>query len=216
MNHSPATRVLLTCGLISGPLYLLIGFAQALTREGFDMRRHPLSMLSNGDLGWIQVCNFLLTGALVIAGAIGVRRALHPGRAGTWGPILFAGYGVGLLGAGLFSADPGAGFPPGATLEATGLSTGGLLHFVFGAIGFYSLIAACFVFARRFSGLGRRGWMSYSIFSGVFFLVAFVAIASGQMAPLFMLSLYAAVVWVSIWHALLNRELLRSAAPPAR
>jgi hypothetical membrane protein len=206
MERFPHTRTLLAAGLISGPLYLLVGFAQAFLREGFDVRRHPLSMLSNGDLGWIQVCNFVITGLLVMAGAIGVRRALHPGRAGTWGPILFMVYGVGLIGAGLFAADPGNGFPPGAP-AATGLSTHGLLHFVFGALGFYSLIAACFVFARRFAGLGRRGWLVYSIFTGVFFLASFMAIASGQQAPVFMLSLYAAVAWSSIWYALLNRSL---------
>jgi hypothetical membrane protein len=211
MDRSPHTRTLLVCGMISGPLYLLVGFAQAFLREGFDVRRHPLSMLSNGDLGWIQVCNFLITGLLVIAGAIGVRRALHPGRAGTWGPILFIAYGIGLIGAGLFAADPGNGFPPG-TAPASALSIHGILHFVFGALGFYSLIAACFVFARRFAGLGRRGWMVYSIFTGVFFLAAFMAIASGQQAPVFMLSLYAAVAWISIWHALLNRLLLNEMA----
>jgi hypothetical protein len=49
-----------------------------------------------------------------------------------------------LLGAGIFYADPGRGFPVGT--EATqGISRSGLLHFVFGGIGFYALIAACFV-----------------------------------------------------------------------
>lgn len=211
MSRSAHTRTLLACGMISGPLYLVVGFAQALLREGFDVRRHPLSMLSNGDLGWVQVCNFLITGLLVIAGAWGVRQALHPGRAGTWGPILFAGYGIGLIGAGLFAADPGNGFPPGAP-PATTISTRGLLHFIFGAVAFYALIAACFVFARRFAGLGWRGWQVYSIFTGVFFLVTFMAIASGQTAPFFMLSLYAGVTWISIWHALLHRLLLKETA----
>jgi hypothetical protein len=206
--NSNTTRILLTCGLISGPLYLLLGFAQALTREGFDMRRHPLSMLSNGDLGWIQVLNFLVSGALVVAAAIGVRRVLRGGRAGTWGPILLAAYGLGMIGAGIFRADPGAGFPPG-TPGATTISTAGLLHFIVAAVGFYALIAACFVFARRFAAQGRRGWMAYSIFSGVFFLVAFMALASGQTASFFMLFLYAAVVWVSIWLAALHSSLLK-------
>jgi hypothetical protein len=204
--NTDTTRVLLTCGLISGPLYLLVGFAQALTREGFDMRRHPLSMLSNGDLGWIQVLNFLVTGALVVAGAIGVRRLLRGSRGGTWGPILLGIYGLGVIGAGLFPADPGFGFPPGAP-DPTTLSTSGILHFAVAGLGFYALIAACFVFARRFASLGQRGWMGYSILSGVFFLVAFMGLASGQTAPIFMLALYAAVVWVSIWHAALNWSL---------
>lgn len=39
-----------------------------LTGEGFDMRRHALSLLSNGDLGWIQVA-ISRSGVPVIAGA---------------------------------------------------------------------------------------------------------------------------------------------------
>ena len=70
------TKSLLTAGAIAGPVYLIVGLAQAFTRPGFDITRHALSLLSNGDLGWIQVTNFLVSGLLVIAGAIGMRRAL--------------------------------------------------------------------------------------------------------------------------------------------
>ena len=70
--------------------------------------------MSNGSLGWIQVGSFIVSGLLVIAGAVGMRQRLHPGRAGTWGPILLALYGLGLIGAGIFVADPMDGFPPGS------------------------------------------------------------------------------------------------------
>jgi len=209
---STSTRALLACGAAAGPIYVVVGLAQALTREGFDMRRHALSLLSNGDLGWIQVANFLVSGLLVLAGAWGVRRALHPGRTGTWGPILFAGYGVGLLGAAFFKADPGLGFPPGTPMQGTGISTHGLLHFVFGAIGFYSLIAACFVFARRFSAARERGWLVFSLVTGVFFFVSFGAIASGNGSPAVVLSLYAAIFLAWAWHALLSLKLRNEAA----
>jgi hypothetical protein len=69
------TRLLLTGGVMAGPIYILIGLAQILTRAGFDVTRHPLSMMSLGDLGWIQIANFIVTGLLVIAGAIGLRQA---------------------------------------------------------------------------------------------------------------------------------------------
>jgi hypothetical membrane protein len=67
------------------PAWLVVSLVQAFTRPGFNLRRHAISMLSLGDLGWIQVTNFVLTGLLSIALAIGMRRALHPGRAGTVG-----------------------------------------------------------------------------------------------------------------------------------
>jgi len=76
-----------------------------LTRPGFDIRRHAVSQLSLGDLGWVQITNFILSGLLVIACAVGMRRALHEGRAGTWGPLLVGAYGLGLVAAGVFVAD---------------------------------------------------------------------------------------------------------------
>lgn len=56
--------------------------AQVLTRDGFDLSRHPLSELSLGDLGWVQIANFVPTGLLAISFALGARRVLYPGRGG--------------------------------------------------------------------------------------------------------------------------------------
>ncbi|TDF95481.1 DUF998 domain-containing protein [Paenibacillus piri] len=67
---------LLVCAAIAGPIYIIVGLAQILTREGFDMTRHPLSLMSTGDLGWIQITKFILTGFLVVIGAIGLRRTV--------------------------------------------------------------------------------------------------------------------------------------------
>jgi hypothetical protein len=89
------------------------------------------------------------------------------------------------------------------------LSTDGLLHFVFGAVGFYALIAACFVFARRFTGQGERGWAATSATTGVVFFVSFAAIASGSPAAATMLAFYGAVAWVWIWHSALSFRLAR-------
>jgi len=203
-----ATRKLLAGGVAAGPLYVVLGAAQALTRDGFDMRRHPLSLLSNGDLGWIQIATFIVAGVLALAGALGVRRLLHPGRGGTWGPILLALWGIGLIGAGIFVADPGAGFPPGVVVEEGAMSRSGMLHFVFGAVAFYALIAACLVFARRFHGLGERGWALYSLVTGIGFLVVFGGIASGAASSALMLSFYAAVAWIWGWHTAVLARLM--------
>ena len=196
-------QALFCAGIAAGPLYLLTGFIQALTREGFDMRRHALSLLSNGDLGWIQIANFLVSGSFVITGAVGVRCVLKGAMGGTWGPLLLGIYGLGLIGAGIFVADPGRGFPPGAPMQSTGMSRDGMLHFVFGGIGFYGLIAACFVFARRFLKLRRMGWAAYSVLTGGLFFASFAAIASGSTATVIMLGFYVAVAWIWLWHSAL-------------
>jgi Protein of unknown function (DUF998) len=90
-------RALLACGVVAGPLFLAAGLIQAFTREGFDLRRHPLSLLSLGELGWIQIANFVVTGLLCVACAVGMGRVLGPGRGGTWGPLLVGAFGVGLV-----------------------------------------------------------------------------------------------------------------------
>src|SRR5260370_15254348 len=95
-----------------------------------------LSLLANGDLGWIQVTNLVLTGLLVGAFAVGMRRALSAGLGRTCGPILLGVYGVGLIRAGFFTADPAFGFPPGTEASTHTISWHGLLHIVTAGIGF--------------------------------------------------------------------------------
>ena len=45
------TKALLACGVIAGPLFMVVSLVQAFTRPGFDLKRHAISMLSLGDLG---------------------------------------------------------------------------------------------------------------------------------------------------------------------
>jgi hypothetical protein len=67
--------------LACGSLLMLGSLTQAATRAGFDLQRRAVSMLSLGEIGWTQVLNFVVCGALIVARATGVRRASHPGRA---------------------------------------------------------------------------------------------------------------------------------------
>ncbi len=180
MMTAKLTRALLACGVVAGPLYILVGVIEMLIRPGFDLRRHSLSLLSNGEGGWIHVAMLVTTGLLTIAGALGVRRVLRGERGGTWGPALIGLYGLGLIGAGAFVADPALGFPPGTPPDANAISWHGLMHFVAGGIGFLGLIAACFVFARHLAAHKQRGWAAYSIATGVLFFAAFFGIATGS------------------------------------
>lgn len=139
------TGPLLVLGAAAGPLYIGVGALEALTRPGFSLAHHDLSLLSNGALGWVHSTLLVLTGVLVIAGAVGIGRAA-PGS--VWGPRLLAVYGAGLCGAGAFRADPMSGFPPGtAAGPPAHVTWHGNLHFVTGAIAFLALIAACVISA---------------------------------------------------------------------
>jgi hypothetical protein len=164
-------RRLLGCCIIAGPLFVMTSLAQAFTRTGFDLGRHPISLLSLGSLGWIQVANFVVSGVLYMVGAVGFRDALRPGRGSTWAPRLVAITGVGLIVAGVFSADAGAGFPPGAPAGAPAMSWHGVLHEVGFGLSFVGALAACGVFARRYAALGRRGWAVAAIATVVAVLI---------------------------------------------
>jgi hypothetical protein len=203
-----ATRALLTCGVVAGPLYVVTALIQSLTRPGFDLLHHDVSLLSNGDLGWIQITNFLVTGLLVIACAFGMRRVLHGSRAATWGPLLMGIYGLGLIGAGIFVADPMNGFPPGTPAGAYTISGHGLMHFVSGGLGFIALIVACFVFARRFAALAQRGWAAYSVATGVFFFASFVGIASGSAQAPIVIGFWIGVILAFAWIAVMAARLM--------
>lgn len=158
------TRRLLAGGLAAGPVFAGVVAAQAFTRTGFDLTRHPLSLLALGPWGWIQTLNFLVTGLLLIGLGAGLRRALPPGRGTTWGPILLALHGAGLLIAGTFWSDPALGFPPGTPDGANGpLSWHAVLHGVGFFVAFTCLAAACVVLARRFLGSHEPGWAGYSV-----------------------------------------------------
>ena len=204
-DHEKVTKSLLTCGIIAGPLYIILGLIQMVIRPGFDITRHSLSLLANGDLGWIQILNFLVTGMLLVPGAVGVKGALQSGPGSKWAPLMLGLYGLGLMGAGIFSADPALGFPPGTPLENNPVSWHGLLHFVVGTIGFIGFIAACFIFARRFKSLQKPGWAWYSLITGILFLASFVGIASGSKGPFSMIFALAVVLGFTWISALLSR-----------
>src|SRR5690348_12082193 len=110
---SPAQRVtrsLLGYGVLAGTVFEVSILIQGLTRHGFRLAHHDASLLSNGPLGWIQIATFGVSGAMTIACAVGMRRAMAGRPGGTWGPRLIAIFGAGLMAAGLLRADPAYGF----------------------------------------------------------------------------------------------------------
>jgi len=208
--------VLLTGGTVAGPVYVVAALAQGLTRPGFDLLHHDVSLLSNGDLGWIQIANFLVTGLLVIAGAAGMRQVRQGNPGGTWGPALIGVFGLGLIGAGVFVADPMNGFPPGtpAGMPAT-LSWHSGLHLLCAAVGFLSLIAACLVSGRRFFALRQWAWGAYSVATGVIFFAAFAGVATGSAQALIVIGFWIGVVLAFAWISVIAVRLM-AGMPVAR
>jgi hypothetical membrane protein len=178
------TIPLLACGVIGAGVFVAANIVQVLTREGFDVSRHALSLLTLGDLGWIQTIAFVVTGLLAIACAIGMRRVLQPGRADTSGPVLIGIYGVALIAAGIFHPDPALGFPPGTPADTpAGMSWHAALHTLAFFVLLLALVAACVVFLRRFASSRQIGWAAYCLATAVAIPVLIVGgIASPSLA----------------------------------
>ena len=206
------TRVLLMSGVLSGILFIGVSLILSFVVPGFDITRQPISVLLLGNFGWIQMVNFELSGALALLFAVGMWRLLHPGKGGTWGPILVGLYGLGIVIAGLFYPDPEFGFPPGAPLgEPTAMSMHGSIHgfAFFGLV--LAIIAVSIVFARRFASIKQKGWKTYCIATAIgapFLLILGIILsgATGRGA----LPLLGVGVVTSAWISLIANHLLKS------
>ncbi len=203
----PAARTasagpLLMAGAVAGPLFVAVVLAQAYTRNGFDPARHPLSSLALGDLGWLQIANFVICGALAVAGAFGLRRALAPGRASIWGPRLLGLGGVAWIVSGIFLTDPINGYPVGTPDAVT---WHGIIHSMAPAVAGIAGLAAFVVFARRFSADRERGWLAWSIVAPVAVLATdAVAFAAADFRPMVIGQLIGALWATSVYLKLLR------------
>jgi hypothetical membrane protein len=165
-----STRILLIGGIVAAPLFVAVWALQAFTREGFRPTYHPLSLLSLGEGGGVQIANFVVTGLLLIGAGIGLRRAARS----TGAAVLVAIMGAGLVIAGVFVTDAGAGFPAGAPDGAPVMSWHGAVHEVGFVLTQLAFVAVAILWAVRFGRAGQRGWMIASILA----LVAAIAVAA--------------------------------------
>lgn len=220
LNSSVTTRLLITGGIIGPLLLILIMLIEGATRPGYDAWRMAGSTLSLSDQGWMQIANFIVSGLLIFGFAIGVELTLYRGRGATWGPILLALVGVGLIIAGIFVTDPAFGYPPGTPSgPAVHTTLHGAIHFFIGGLAFFSCLpASCFVIARRFAGdLQLKAWAASSVAAGVLMLASFVAYAvvaarvqDGPAGFLERISIGIGVVWMALFALRLLRQMRSS------
>ena len=210
-RSAAVTRSLIGYGVLAGPFYLAVGIVQGVLRDGFDFSKHALSHLANGPGGWVQTANFGLTGAMVVAAAVGIAHVIRPqSRAFGW----FLGFfGACLLAGAIFRADPIDGFPvdtqPGIGKT---MSVSGVMHFASGAMGFIALAISAFVMARVMSARGVPGLSRLSVFAGVSVIGGFFAPMLGLQSPV--AGIWFAVVVGWAWLAVISAHLYRAAPSP--
>jgi hypothetical protein len=171
-------QLLLLCGVIAGPFFIVVFLIEGSLRSGYQSLRQPVSALSLGERGWVQQANFIVTGILMLACAFGFRLALVPYGGSFWAPLLVGIFSLGLIGAGVFSTDI-TGLPKekGVVVKRT---KSGIFHDLFSLPVFVALFfAECFVFGHLFAAAGEYGWEIYSIISGTLFITGFVLAGIG-------------------------------------
>jgi hypothetical membrane protein len=193
------TKLFLFCGTIACPLFVIIFLIEGTLRPEYSQLRHPVSSLSIGESGWIQVTNFIITGLLLLAFAFAMKSKL------------IGSVAIGLIGAGIFSTDPVYGYPEDQPLRLAQFTMHGHLHDLFSLPVFICLPITCFVFRRYFITAGKRICANYSLITGLFMLVTFILAGMGfKQFPLLVdyagifqrLSIMSGGAWLSIlaWH----------------
>lgn len=207
------TRLLLGFGVLAGPFYLAVSLIQAVLRDGFDLRRHALSLLANGPGGWVQTANFCLTGLMVIAAAVGFRRVLGPKARAV--SLFLGGFGASMIVAAVFPADPVDGFPVGTPAGyPASISTPGLLHFVAGGLGFTFLAISCFLAGRAMSRRHSPLLTRFSFFSGLAVVLGFFGGPALPTMSAVVLGIWFAVLAGWAWLAIMSCHFCRLTPDP--
>ncbi|MDA0564735.1 DUF998 domain-containing protein [Streptomonospora sp. S1-112] len=200
---APATGRLLLAGALAGPLFFASAVTQMLTREGFDITRHPISQLSTGDLGWIQILTFVLAGLGSLALALGTRRTITEGVGRRALPALVGVFGAGLVAAGIFTMDAEYGFPVGTPEGPVAqMSWHSVAHSASAAVAFTALAVAAVVMTVR---CARRRAVLPAVLSAVTALVLLVPMSSEYMSIQIAVNGVVAFTWTTALAVSLRR-----------
>ena len=155
-------------GSIALTVFVVVFLVDGWTRPGYHPVRQPVSALALSRRGWIQATNFIVCGAAVTVGAVGV--------AHTFGSVLLGVaigvFGVSLMISGLFPMDAMRGYPPDTPDRTpTEYTRRHKIHDQAGAVVFTSLPAAAIVAVFTVPG---AGWIWFSGLTAVALTIGFV------------------------------------------
>jgi Protein of unknown function (DUF998) len=163
LGSAAHARGLLRSGVAAGPLFVTVFLAEGARRADYQPSRHPVSSLSLGPHGWVQAANFSASGAMCVAGAVGLSRSRDAITGTRLVPALIGAAGLGLIGSAVFPTDPVGGYPPG-TPDIPPVQTASMtMHGIAAVPIFFGLPAAALVCAWRFHQAGHPRWACYSV-----------------------------------------------------
>ncbi len=216
--NSTTHRLLLAAGLLGSVLFNLTFLLDGALRPGYDSLRQPISALSLGPGGWVQIVNFIVFGALSCCSAIGWRATLNPGIGARSYPALKVISGVALIAAGIFSQDPALGFPHGV-LSPAHPTIHAQIHNAVTVVSLLATIVGLLVLAHRFRHEPQwKRWSRYALLAAALmigFIAAFGATNNGGLGGMFekLATITALVFMVALIGRLLTGD-ARLSQPP--
>jgi len=148
-----------------------VGFSTLVIVQGFLLPDYShvkmlISALAAWPTGWIQILNFCVSGALIVAFAFGLHMGVEPTRRGTIAVALLAAGGVGVIGAGVFPWKMVDGVPTETPAHVAAAITS------FAATGL-----GLIVFSRRMNmDLRWRDLSAFTMIVGIAVLLLFVTL----------------------------------------
>ncbi|MEU4837463.1 DUF998 domain-containing protein [Nocardia testacea] len=191
-----ATERLLFAGAAAGPLFFASAITQMLTREGFDITRHPISQLATGGVGWIQILTFITAGMGALALAAGIARTITEGTGRRALPVLVGVFGVGLIASGVFTMDPENGFPAGTPDGPVAqMSWHSVAHSTAAAVAFTAVAIAALVLSMRYV---RQRMVLPAVVSAVAGLALLMPMSAEHMSIQIAINGAIAFTWTSV------------------
>src|SRR5215217_8145599 len=105
------TKLQLLCGALAAPVFGIVVLVHGCLRSDYSSYLYPLSSLSIGITGWVQIVNFIFSGSLFISFSSGLKKVLPYSQQRINATLLIKLAGIGLIGAGVFVTDPLYGYP---------------------------------------------------------------------------------------------------------
>ena len=171
----------LTFGLAGAVLFTTVYLIEGAIRPGYNPWQQAISALSLGPGGWIQQANFVIFGVCTLCMAFAWRKVLKGSVYAPVYPIIQGIEGLALMMVGFFSQDPAPSYPPGVVLTTPTLH--GEIHIIGAYVTIGAMACGLFVIAWRFARDPRwRGWVAYSLISGLLTLVFMAFFGAGQNA----------------------------------
>ena len=153
MNNNKTTHYAALAGSIGSSLFVMVFTVEGWLRPGYNALSTYVSALSLGPRGAVQICNFIVSGILMLVFSRGVGIAFRAEKRSNAGPVLLAIVSAGMLISGPFVMDPMGTLPAHATVH-------GLVHGITGSIVFLLMPISVLVVSRRLRI--EAGWRTFS------------------------------------------------------